>query len=144
MTVKDQIIKKFAKYASKVFWEKRDSDEFLCVELNISNFDEVINISKDISSFVDQIDYSSGEYFLDIYSRGTDYDIEFKNIKNNLGKTMKIELNKAIEDKIIFIGELVSYDDKSLSIEWNNKGQFKNIKIITENIKKINLFSKIK
>lgn len=143
MEIEKQIISKFEKTVSKVFFEERDGNTFLNVELKVSDFDEVIKISKEVSTFIDEIDQTDNEYILDVYSRGTDHEIDLNNLEVNIGMDVKIRLNESINDNQEFIGVLIEDTNDALVIKWNAKGQFRKQEVKKNNINEIKIFAKI-
>lgn len=143
MEIEKQIISKFEKTVSKVFFEERDGNTFLNVELKVSDFDEVIKISKEVSTFIDEIDQTDNEYILDVYSRGTDHEIDLNNLEVNIGMDVKITLNESINGNQEFIGVLIEDTNDALVIKWNAKGQFRKQEVKKNNINEIKIFAKI-
>ena len=143
MEIEKQIISKFEKTVSKVFFEERDGNTFLNVELKVSDFDEVIKISKEVSTFIDEIDQTDNEYILDVYSRGTDHEIDLDNLEVNIGTDVKITLNESINGNQEFIGALIEDTNDALVIKWNAKGQFRKQEVKKNNINEIKIFAKI-
>ena len=143
MDIKTILLKKFENTVKDAFLEKRDGFNFINVELKLSRFDDVITMSKKISEYLDEIDYSEDEYFLDIYSSGTEQDIELKNVTEYLNQSVQIKLKKSIKGNEEFIGDLVEADDLKVKVLWNAKGQFRKQEINLEDIENIKLFTKI-
>ena len=67
MNTEQKIQEKFEK-VNKVFFEKESGANFLRVEINSKDLEEITNISKEISLYLDTLDVQEKEYFLDVYS----------------------------------------------------------------------------
>ncbi len=143
MTIEEQLKTEFKDLVSRAFFEKREGSNFLSVELFATDFDEVIEISRKISNHLDIIDKSDDEYILDVYSKGTDHEIDLNDLEKFLNENVMVILKTSIQDKDEFTGELVEDQLEYISVNWNAKGQFRKQKIEKKNIKTIKLFAKI-
>lgn len=143
MNIEKELQQKFGNTVNKVFLEKRGPLLFLNVELNLTDFDEVVSASRNISAHLDEINYSDDEYFLDIYSKGTELELDLSNVNEYLNKSVSIDLKKSVKSKIEFIGDLVEVKEDSLILRWNAKGQFRKQELEFKNIENIKLFTKI-
>ena len=143
MDIKTTLLKKFENTVNDAFLENRDGFNFINVELKLTNFDDVIVMSKKISEYLDEINYSEDEYYLDVYSSGTEQDIDVNNIEKHLNESVQIELKTAIKGNLEFVGDLVEANETKLKVLWNAKGQFRKQEIDLDNIENIKLFTKI-
>lgn len=143
MDIKSKLKEKFSA-VNDAFFEKEANMNFLRVEVKFKDLNEVVNISKEISDYLDQIDKSDNEYYLDVYSSGTDQEIKVEDLKNNISESVQVELNKAIKTHMEFIGELLEANDEEIIVKWNAKGQFRKQVIAIDNIKVIRKYSQIK
>ncbi len=144
MDIKNNLIEKFGAVISKAFIEKEASNTFLRVELDEKNLDTIIKISKEISIYLDEIDYLEDDYFLDVYSSGTEKSIEIENAKDHIEDNVLVSVNEVIKGQKSFEGTLLEVDQDSLLIRWNAKGQFRKQKIEFKNIEELRLSSKIR
>lgn len=129
---------------NKAYFEKEANFEFLRVEVKLRDLNEVVEISKKISQFLDDKDVISKEYYLDVFSAGTDENIQIENMKDYIGENVKVVLNKNIKEFSEFIGELIEVNTDEILIKWNAKGQFRKQQISIDNIKNINKYVKVK
>lgn len=143
MNIADKIKDQF-ELVNKVYFEKEDNFNFLRVEVNLSNLEKVTALSREINKFVDENDNSEEEFYLDIFSSGTEKEIDKNNLQEQKGQNVLVKLNKHIKEKDSFEGELLEAENESITIRWNAKGQFRKQLINIEDIEKINLSSKIK
>ena len=138
-----KLLKNNFKYIENVFFEKKNNDYFLKIQVLFRSLDKISNASKEISVFLDKINFTNKNYFLDVFSPGAEKEIDLRNLKKFIGKNIYVELHKKIKDKIKFIGELFSLENNKIIIKWNLKGQIKKEKINIDNIKKIKNYIKI-
>ena len=143
MNIKDSLKNKFAGKINDCFFEEENGYKFLRVEVNYKNMPDVLFISKEISSFIDEIDQSEKKYILDVYSSGAEIIIDIRDLKDYLNKNILINLNKEIKIKTSFEGQLLEIDNNHLKIRWNAKGQFRKQDINFEDIKNIKLSLKV-
>ena len=139
-----ELLQKEIKEVRNAFLDKEFNMNFLRVEVSTNDLKTIEEISKRISTLLDEKDPIEGEYFLDVFSPGTDQEFNPKDSKNYINEHIKIELFKNINDKKEFIGDLVDANDEIITIKWNAKGQFRKTKISIDNIKIIKKYSKIK
>lgn len=140
----EKTLKNEFKEVNKSFFEKDMGMNFLRVEVSTRNLQELTNISKKISEFLDINDPSDGDYYLDVFSPGTDETINIKDLSNFIECNVLVNLKKHIKEKNEFIGTILSVDEKELIIKWNAKGQFRKQIIAIENIEQINKYTKLK
>lgn len=141
MDVKQTLQSKFPE-VKDAFFETEVGALFLRIELSIRDFDEVVKVSEAINAFLDANEPTEKEYFLDIYSAGTETQLEVSELDKHIDAYMEVKLNKNIKDKDCFIGNLISVDENQIIIRWNAKGQFRKQEITKENIKSVNLATK--
>ncbi|CAM9118034.1 hypothetical protein MYMA111404_01935 [Mycoplasma marinum] len=135
---------KFGEKIIKASWEEEAGSKFLRIAVREPNLDKLTLISREISDYLDTIDNSDSEYFLDIASEGTEKNISFEDLGGMQNENISVILKRPIKDKIQFEGELLEKCEDNLTIRWNAKGQFRKQNIHIENIEKINLSAKVK
>ena len=123
-------------------FEKEAGADFLRVEVNLTKMDDVTEISRKISDFLDTVKELEDEYFLDIYSSGTDKALELNDLSQHIDSYVKVVLVKQIKDNQEFLGNLIADEEDKIIIKWNAKGQFRKQEILKENIKSVNLYAK--
>jgi len=143
MNIYELLRDKFDAKINDCFFEKENGHEFLRVEVNYKNMEDVLSISKDISAFIDEVDSTDQKYILDVYSSGAEIEIDTKDLKDYLNKNILVNLNKELKTKTSFEGELLEVLDNSLKIRWNAKGQFRKQDINFEDIKNMKLSLKV-
>ena len=140
----EKILKNNFKYIQKVSFKKEINDYFLKIQVSFESLDKITNASKEISIFLDKNNFTNKNYFLDVFSPGTDKEFEPKDSKKFIGHNIYVELHKQLKNKTKFIGELVSFENNEIKIKWNLKGQIKKQKINIDNIKVIKNYVKLK
>lgn len=142
MDIKKKLQEQFIEIKD-AFFEKEMGMKFLRVETTLRDLEEVTKLSRKISDYLDEIDKSDAEYYLDVYSAGTDSSLDKNDLQENLNKNVLVTLNKRIKDFDGFEGQLLSADDKIVIIRWNAMGQFRKQEIELDNIKEIKLSAKL-
>ncbi|MGZ9414054.1 hypothetical protein [Mycoplasma sp. 5370] len=123
----------------EAYFEKEGSLNFLRIKTNFTDLNDVEKISRKISDFLDKEDFIKEEYYLDVFSKGTDIDINIENIEEFTNKKIQIWFNK----KDFIIGKLIQNNENTLLLEINLKGRMKKEEINKEKIEKINLYINI-
>lgn len=141
MSIKEKLKAKF-EVVNDAFFEKEAGAQFLRVEVALKSLDDVIEVSRKISDYLDEIDNTDSEYFLDVYSSGTDKKIEISEIKSFLNQNIFVSLKARIKDKKEFEGTLVEIDENTITIKWNAKGQIRKQQIALDNISDIKQYAK--
>lgn len=143
MTI-DAKIKNSFEEVTKAYFEKEANANFLRVEVIHRDMDKITELSRKINEFVDENDKSDAQYFLDIFSPGTDEEFDVASASEHVGKNIYVSLNKNISSNEFFIGELIEVKENEITVKWNAKGQFRKQPIDKENIKMIKHYAKIK
>lgn len=138
------ILKDNFKEVNKAYFEKEAGINYLRVEVNIRSLEEIAKASKAISAFLDANDPIDANYYLDIFSPGTDESFNAEDSSDHIGENVLITLKKNIKDKKEFIGELLSANEEEIVVRWNAKGQFRKQPIAIDNIESIKKYTKIK
>lgn len=127
----------------KAFFEKEGANTFLRIEVNEPVLAKLTILSQEISQFLDnfekEIEYTN--YFLDVYSTGTEKILDKNNLKKYLENNVQVILKNKLNQKTDYIGILLN--DDPITIKWNNKGQFKKIVIPFEEISEIKLYASL-
>ena len=144
MTLDKEIENRFKTCVIKAYFEKEMGHNFLRVQLNETDLNKVISFSKEISNFVDEMDYPDKDFYLDIFSKGAEINIDKSNIRDYLNQNIRVELNDLLKTKDEFEGELIEVQSDEITVRWNAKGQFRKQPIAFTNIKSINLSLKVK
>lgn len=125
---------------NQVFFEEEYGVMFLRVEVDLIKLADVELESRAISNFLDENYQSSQEYFLDVYSKGSDINFEFDQASQHLEQDIKVDL---VNTKEFLIGKLKNVDSQKIEIWVNNKGQIKKQIIDKGQVKNLSIFIKI-
>ncbi|MCP4355026.1 MAG: hypothetical protein GY793_05225 [Proteobacteria bacterium] len=87
------------------------------MEVQEPKLSELTILSKEISDYLDTIDQTDKEYFLDIFSGGTDKEVSFDALPEMIEENVLVTLVRPIKDKIQFEGTLLEADPKGLTIK---------------------------
>lgn len=144
MVIKEILKSKFP-LIRDVFWEKELNNMFLRIEVNLHDLNEVASISRDISNFLDTIekDVEYNNYYLDVYSVGTDVPIAWEDLSQHIDQQISVELSEKVNDRWAFTGKLLFANEAKLTIEWNAKGQFRKQDITSDKIKSLKTTAKV-
>ncbi|MGZ9432124.1 hypothetical protein [Mycoplasma sp. 613B] len=123
----------------EAYFEKEGSLNFLIIKTNFTDLNDIEKISRKISDFLDKEDSIKEEYYLDVFSKGSDIDINIENIEEFINKKIQIWFN----EKDFIIGKLIQNNENTLLLEINLKGRMKKEEINKEKIEKINLYINI-
>ena len=123
---------------------KRDGFRFLEIELPDSDLKTVEEKSKIISQIIDEIDDSSENYYLDIFSSGTEKEIELKNINLFLNQYISVKTSKHYLKKCEWEGDFIENNINNIVLRVNNKGRFQKLKIEKTDISYIKTTAKLR
>ncbi|MEP0271762.1 ribosome maturation factor RimP [Ekhidna sp.] len=77
------------------------------------SIDQCSKISRQVGSELEEEDFMSGKYTLEVSSPGLDYPLSLlRQYKKNIGRMLEVE----IDDGSKFEGELVEADDKAITL----------------------------
>lgn len=87
------------------------------------DIDDCEKVHKAIDEPLDELDPTNGKpYTLNVSSPGVDRPIvSDKDYQRNLGEILEIKLYQAIQKKKVFVGTLLKFDEKSVSIDVNGE-----------------------
>lgn len=143
MDINETLTKKFPE-VNKAYFEKEAGIKYLRVEVKFRKINEIAELSREINTFLDNNDPTQENYYLDIFSPGTDQTFDPKDSNDYIGENILVSLKKHVKDKNEFIGELLSFDGTEIIVRWNAKGQFRKQAIAIDNIELIKKYIKAK
>ncbi|MBB2182878.1 ribosome maturation factor RimP [Lachnospiraceae bacterium MD1] len=80
--------------------------------------DDCVLVSRELSDLLDQHDFISDSYVLEVSSPGLGRQLKKdKHFEKSIGEEVEIKLYKAVNKKKEFAGKLLSFDQKSITIE---------------------------
>ncbi|MGX9340588.1 hypothetical protein [Mycoplasma sp. 4044] len=138
----EKLKQEFVNVISKVYWENREGQKVLNIELNVSDFEQVQEISAQINTFVDAFDSES--FVLDIFSSGNNLTITKDDLEKYIDQKIVLSLSKPYLNEYKIVVKLVEIKEMQLLAIKNNKGRMQKILIDKTNITNIEKFIDIK
>ncbi len=99
----------------------------------------IVNVTNELSFYLDEIDDSNEAYMLDISSLGAEKPLKVEDLAKYVGRYVNVHVNNAINGENIFEGDLLEADNQSIKISIRIKTRVKEITIENSNIYKIRL-----
>lgn len=119
-----------------VEYVKEGKDYFLRIYIDSEkgiDLNDCEKVSNCITDILDKEDYIKEQYFLEVSSPGVERILKReKHLKDNIGKTIQVNLFKPIDVDKIYIGNLIDFDKDYIIIKNDNE-----IKIDRKNIAQI-------
>lgn len=85
------------------------------------SLDDCQIVSEKISKFLDEKDPIKDHYYLEVSSPGLDRPLKTdKDLQRNIGEEIEISLYQGLNGRKKFEGQLVSFDDNSITINFND------------------------
>ena len=130
----EDIIKNLGYDLYDVFYVKEGKDYYLRIiidkpdGIDINDCEKVNNAINDI---LDEADYIKEQYFLEVSSPGVERTLrKEKHYKSQIGNEINVKLFKPIDKQKEFIGILLEYNDKEITLKVDEK----NVKIDLKDI----------
>ncbi len=123
---------------------KREGLTFLDIEIPESSLIQIEEKSKIILNLINEIDDSNINYYLNIYSAGTEKEIELKNINLFIDQYLLVKTHKHYLNKIEWEGYLIENNINNIVIKINNKGRKQKLKIDKKDISFIKTTAKLR
>ncbi|KKB26711.1 hypothetical protein MM26B8_04810 [Mycoplasmopsis meleagridis] len=97
-----------------------------------------------INNFIDRKVNTNLDFdYLSVSSAGLKIDYKIDELDKLINEYVEIYLNKSLNKKDLFIGQLLQNEENSILLKWNDKGQFKKQVITKDLISKIKKHIKI-
>ena len=107
--------------------------------VNPIDMETIVNLSNELSSYIDTIDDSNEKYFLDISSLGAEKPLKIESLKDYVGRYVNVHLTNPIDGENIYEGDLLEANEDSLTLSYRVKTRVKTVSILLSNIYKIRL-----
>lgn len=108
------------------------------------DMDTCAEVSRDISAFLDEQDYGSQPYNLDVCSFGAERVLDsLEEVEMEVSNYLHIELKNPKEGLDIFEGTLLGVSDGCLEMEYFVKGRRKTVTVDYDNIRLVRLAVKL-
>lgn len=108
---------------------KRDGLNFLDIELPDTNLKSIEEKTKLISNIIDEIDKTNDNYYLNVFSSGTEKEIKLKDINLFIEKYLSIKSSKQYFEKNDWEGDLLENTNEYIILKINNKGRIQKLQI---------------
>ncbi len=122
----------------------RDGFKYLDIELPDIDLNEIEKKTRVILEIIRKIDNSSDDYYLNVFSSGTEKEIDLKNIGLFINQYLQVRTNKHYLDKNEWEGNLIENKPEEIVIKINNKGRIQKLTIEKKNISFIKTTAQIK
>ena len=133
-------IKQKFREINKIFFKRKNQNNFLEIEVNLKTLNDITNLSKQISNYIDKNYLGiTNSFILEVYSSGTDKILNIEELGNNLGKNILVKSKEKMVE-----GKLIDINNKNIVVAENQKGQTKNIIFDKDKIEEIKLYVKVK
>ena len=123
---------------------KREGLTFLDIEIPETSLDQIEEKSKIILNLIHEIDDDNIDYYLNVYSEGTEKEIDLKNINLFIGQYLLVKTNKHYLHKVEWEGHLIENNINDIVIKINNKGRSQKLKINKKDISFIKTTAKLR
>lgn len=123
---------------------KREGLTFLDIEIPETSLNEIEKKSKIILNLINEIDDTNTDYYLNVYSEGTEKEIDIKNINLFIDQYILIKTNNHYLDKSEWEGHLIENNINDIVLKINNKGRFQKLKINKKDISFIKTTAKLR
>lgn len=123
---------------------KREGLIFLDIEIPETSLNQIEEKSKIILNLIHEIDDSNIDYYLNVYSEGTEKEIDLKNINLFIDQYLLVKINKHYLDKTEWEGHLIENNINDIVIKINNKGRIQKLKINKKDISFIKTTAKLR
>ena len=103
------------------------------------DMNEIVKVSEELSSFLDEIDDSDEPYTLEVSSLGAEKPLKVEALHNYIDHYVEVRLINPINGENIYLGFIRKVDEDSINLEIRIKSRIKEINITKSNISKIRL-----
>ena len=103
------------------------------------NMDDILNVTNEINTLLDEKDPIEEAYVLDISSLGAEKPLKVGNLKDYIGSYIHLHMINPVDGYNIIEGELESVDENTLSLSYRVKTRVKHLSCELKNIYKIRL-----
>lgn len=123
---------------------KREGLTFLDIEIPETSLDQIEEKSKIILNLIHEIDDDNIDYYLNVYSEGTEKEIDLNNINLFIDQYLLVKTNKHYLHKVEWEGHLIENNINDIVIKINNKGRIQKLKINKKDISFIKTTAKLR
>ena len=103
------------------------------------DMDAIVELSRELNNFIDEINPFDDPYTLDISSLGAEKPLKVESLNDYINRYVHVHLINPIEGENIYEGTLVGLDENIITLEYKVKTRTKRVDITKSNISKIRL-----
>jgi ribosome maturation factor RimP len=127
-------------YSLNISYEKGDKILSIVVDrVEPIDMEAIVELSRSLNAFLDEIDPFDTPYTLDISSLGAEKPLNKDNLAPYINRFVHVHLTNPINGENIYEGDLVSLDENQITLSYRVKTRTKTVDITKENISKIRL-----
>ncbi|QIW61894.1 ribosome assembly cofactor RimP [Mycoplasmopsis gallinacea] len=119
-----------------------DPESSLEITINTDSLDVVTEQSRKIVDFLESQTWFKDSWNVIVLSKGTDLNVNLDNVTNYIGQMVTFNLHKSFEGQNVFNVEILEDLGDEILVRWNNKGNFRKIKLNKSNITKAEKYIK--
>ena len=127
-------------YSLNITYEKGNKILSIVVDrVEPIDMEAIVELSRSLNAFLDEIDPFDTPYTLDISSLGAEKPLNKDNLVPYINRFVHVHLTNPINGENIYEGDLVSLDENQITLSYRVKTRTKTVDITKENISKIRL-----
>ena len=127
-------------YSLNISYEKGNKILSIVVDrVEPIDMEAIVELSRSLNAFLDEIDPFDTPYTLDISSLGAEKPLNKDNLAPYINRFVHVLLTNPINGENIYEGDLVSLDENQITLSYRVKTRTKTVDITKENISKIRL-----
>ncbi|EFF41304.1 ribosome assembly cofactor RimP [Mycoplasmopsis alligatoris] len=113
---------------------QNNKDKTLEITLDCNDLLTVEKYSRQIYEYLETNNLLDDSTNLEVFSKGSDIEIKLDEVNNHLNKKVLVGLKNPIQNLNPIPGKILSVSNDHIVLHWNNKGQFRKVEILKENI----------
>ena len=103
------------------------------------DMNEIVKVSEELSTYLDDIDESNDPYMLEVSSLGAEKPLKVEALSNYIDRYVEVRMINPLLGENIYEGFIRQVDETSITLEYRVKSRIKEINIAKSNISKIRL-----
>lgn len=103
------------------------------------DMDAIVEVSRVLNDYLDEIDPINSAYTLDISSLGAEKPLKVEELEKYLNRYVHVHLINPIQGENIYEGDLIAVNQEQITLSYRIKTRIKNVDITKVNISKIRL-----
>lgn len=103
------------------------------------DMDAIVEVSRELNAYLDEIDPIESAYTLDISSLGAEKPLQIEELEKYVNRYVHVHLVNPIQGENIYEGELSDVKEETIALTYKVKTRIKTVDITKANISKIRL-----